>query len=147
MVGTEKKIRSHIRPLSGEDAEFVYETIDAHPEYYGKCYPQDFMHSHFYGVYDDNNKLLAFFALCNWGYMTECVLACVFVREEYRRKGIFKKIVHYAINKACEYAVITIGAERENEIANKIYKKMFTFSNYNEEVDGNFYVIKDRRVL
>ena len=136
-------MRTKIKPLDGDDGKFVAETITAHEEWYGKNGLTDCIHAHFYGVYDESDSIVAFFAMCSWCNMKECVLACVYVKEECRSQGIFRKIVNFVKNKAYEYPYIVIGAKRDNLLANAIYSKMFKFANYDQEEDGNFYIIKE----
>lgn len=135
--------KTFIKPLDGNDGDIVYNIVTTHPELYGVVNPNDFAYSHFYGVYDANDELLGFFAICRWDYGAESVLACVYVFPKNRRKGIFKKMVKFFIEHSSESKLLTIGARHENELANKIYDKMFTFAKSEEE--GNFYIIRDRR--
>lgn len=138
-------VNLQIRPLSGEERQYVVETLDRNTDIYGKNYIEDYPHSHFYGVYDKENYLYAFFCICHWEHGNEAVLACVYVKEAHRNRGIFNKIVKFFIKKCPEIPLLTIGAMITNTLANEIYDRMFKFDHYDEDTNGKWYIVKDRR--
>lgn len=91
--------------------------------------------NHFNKMLDnDNIKILAYY-LDNKivGYIlirkiddVTCLLDGLFVLDEYRNKGIAKKLVNEAINICKEYKVkyIDINVMAKNEIAKNLYKNM-----------------------
>lgn len=127
--------------------DFVYETIINHKEWYGENNAKDLMGGSFMDLIDEKCDLIGFFATyyhqCD-GF-NACVLAFVFIKEEYRNKGFLKKIVKYVKQHNTEYELIVVGARYENKLANDIYSHLFEFYESNDEDGGNWYKIVDRR--
>lgn len=118
----------------------VLSTIKAHPEWYDTIDDTDLLHTTFYDVVDENGNLLGFFGNAYWDSDagSECHICYVFVKEEHRGNGLFKKMVKHTVNHNPEYKAILIGAKDGNELANAIYSKMFTFIAHDEEQKGNW---------
>lgn len=83
---------------------------------------------------DENIKLLAYYVDKKIvGYVlikkldnNICLLDGLYVLEEYRKKGIAKKLLNEALIKCRKYKVkyVDINVMYENEIAKSMYKKM-----------------------
>ena len=131
----------------GELDKEVLQILEAHPGLWDTITKEDLLHTDFYDVLDENGNLVALFGNAHWNNNgeTECCLCCVYVKEEHRRKGIFKKIVHYTVNHNSDAACISIGAMDGNDLAFDIYSKMFKLSHHDEETRGTWFLIKDRR--
>lgn len=127
-------------PLDGDFKQIVKDIIVEHPEWYDEYEDVTAMHGHFYQVLTQAGELLAFFALFYWE--GEIVLGCVYVFPMYRNLGIFKQIVKFAKKKTPKNSWLTIGAVATNELANKIYGKMFTFHHFEAKDNCNWYIIK-----
>ena len=134
-----------IRPMSGEYADDVNALLLEHISIYGEQDFTDALHTHMYVVVDENQRLIAFFGLSFWKNCFETVVCNVFVKENFRRKGVFKKIIKFAKKTAYDSPFITICAHKNNVLANEIYAKKFVFLGYDGEIEGNFYAIKDKR--
>ena len=140
-----EKAKTYIKPLKGEDSEYVVKVVCEHPEWYGKTKMTDWPHCHFYGVYDEEDYLLGFFAFAFWKDCNQVILCCVYVKEQYRKMGLFNKMVKFFKNKCSDYTLLVIGARDENKLANEIYNNKFRFSHYDKETNGNWYIIRDSR--
>lgn len=138
-------LKTFIKPLSGEDNRQVLKTLDDHVDLYGSNAREDLIHGHFYGVYDEYDYLIAFFAICTWHYCGEAVLACVWVEPKYRKQGIFKKIVKFFKDKCFNYPLLTIGAMATNEVAVSIYRKMFREELFDERDNSYWYIVRVSR--
>lgn len=140
-----EKIRTFIQPHCGELDNEVYTILKAHPEWWGELDIEDFLHTNYYDVLSEKGELLGFFGNAIWNHAgkEECVVCCVYVKEEYRKQGIFKKMIKYTTEHNFRSTIITIGAMKDNKLAQKVYSKMFRYSHENE--DGLWYIIKDRR--
>ena len=137
------KIRSFIKYLNGEDRDEVWRVIKEHPEWYGKkLEPLWLLNNCFYGIYNEFGELMGFFSVNIWKF--EVIVSWVYIKEEYRKQGLFNKIIKFVKEKYYEYIYITISVVKENHIAREIYHKKFTFGGENEEKDGYWYVIVDR---
>lgn len=137
--------KTFIRPLDGKDSWFVVTTLDKHKEWYGSNLTVDYPHCHFYGVYDEDNHILGFFAFAHWNNGFEVNICCVYVKEEYRQMGLFNKMIKFAIKHNTDAKIIVIGAMKDNKLANEIYSKKFLFDHYDEESNGYWYIIRDSR--
>ena len=139
-----EKIRSFIKALSGENIEQVHKIIKENSQWFGETDEKSFIHSNFYGLYSEDNKLIGFFAVSDWQYGTEKVICFLYIFEDYREKGLFNKIIKYVKKTFTECSYITIGATVENKIANEIYNRKFRFITYSEEDRGNWYLVLER---
>lgn len=137
-------IKTNIRNLSGDISEQVCEIIEAHPEWYGEIDNQMMIHCQFYGLYLDNNNLAGFFALSDWGYGEETVICYLYIFKEYRKHGLFNKIIKWVKENRYTYKYIVIGATEKNKIANEIYSRKFRWIRYDEEEKGNWYLVLER---
>ena len=136
-------INHHWGELDGQ----VLEILQKYPDLWDEIELSDLLHTVFYDVLDQDGKLIAFFGNAYWNNegCNECILCCVYVMPEYRRKGIFKKIVKYTIDHNSDATIISIGAKSNNRLAFHIYSHLFTYSCHDEETDGDWFLIKDRR--
>lgn len=142
------KKRTFIIPHIGELDKPVLKVLKEHPEWWGGVDLEDLLHTDFYDVISDTGDLVGFFDNAHWlntDGTSECVLCCVYVYEEYRKQGIFKKMVKYTIDHNTTVNLITIGAMDGNDLAHTIYNKMFRYSHHDDEAEGDFYIIRDRR--
>lgn len=132
-------MKTTIKDLNGRDVDLVYDIITSRPEIYGKVTPQDMMHPHFFGVYNDEDKLVAFYGVSYW-YNRERILCYVWVSPECRKRGIFNKIINRV---KTEYPKDQIGiwAASKNLLANEIYSKKFDCMGYDPDSDANYYGI------
>lgn len=137
-------VKTFIRDLAGESSKQVWELISTHPEWFGEVDAQAVVHCQFYGLYLENNNLAGFFAIADWGYGIEKVICYVYIFEEYRKQGLFNKIIKWVKNHCTTVTYITIGAKEENKLANEIYNRKFRWLRYAEEDKGNWYLVLDR---
>ena len=137
-------VKTFIRDLAGESSEQVWGIISTHPELYGEVDSQAMVHCQFYGLYLEENELGGFFALADWGYGQEKIICYVYIYEQFRRHGLFNKIIKWAKNHCTTATYITIGARVENKLANEIYNRKFKWFRYVEEDKGNWYLVVDR---
>lgn len=133
-------MKTSIKDLNGRDVDWVYETISSHPEFFGKIEPTDLLHPRFYGVYDSNNKIVAFYGIAYWDNR-ERVICYIYVKPECRKKGIFTKIVN---RTKTDYPKDQIGiwASVDNKLAQEIYSNKFDCLGYDPNEDANYYGIK-----
>lgn len=140
-------MKTYINLHWGELDQEVLTILEAHPEWWEDIVKTDLLHTVFYDVTDENGNLLGFFGNARWNNSgeTECVLCCVYVKEEYRKMGIFKKMVKYTIEHNTDVRLISIGAMPDNQLAFDIYSHMFRFSHRDELNNGYWFLIRDRR--
>ena len=140
-------MKSFINFHCGELDKEVMNILEAHPEWWEEIVKSDILHTIYYDIIGENGELLGFFGNAYWnnGGELECVLCCVYVKEEYRRQGLFKKIVKYTLEHNTNAKIISIGAMSNNELAINIYNHMFRFSHRDKENNGYWFLIKDRR--
>ena len=141
-----------IRPLNQSHITSAIRIIKNNPKWYGKFDAKKDVNwmfaSQMYEVNNDNNDFIAMFGLNRFDYFDaeengfgeEIVLNCVWVRREYRKQGIFNKIVKFAIKevKKERYDLnrpvhLTIAASPKNELAKSIYNRKFNFICYNKK--------------
>lgn len=134
-------MKTYIYPIHGEYVDEVLSIIVAHPEWYGETDKANLLHPHFYILVDTDGKLIAFFGIAAW--VEEDVLCYVYVKDEYRRQGLFNKMVKY-VKDHCYTKSITIGACKGNDLANKIYGDKFLPLGLGDD-GANHYIIVDRR--
>lgn len=139
-------MKTYINRHYGESDDEVLKILEEHPELWGSVEKSDLCHTFIYDVYDEYGNLLAFFGNSYWNNegCVECVLSYVYVKEEYRRKGIFKKIVKYTVEHNSKCKIISVGAKDGNDLAFSIYNKKFKYGYY-EVGKGTWFLIKDRR--
>lgn len=140
-------MKTYIEHHYGETDDEVLKILKSHPELYGDISLCDLCHTELFDVYDERGTLLGFFGNSHWnnGGCWECVLSYVYVKEEYRQKGIFKKMVRYTIEHNSDAKIISIGACDGNDLAFLIYNKMFKYGYHSKEDKGTWFLIKDRR--
>ena len=140
-------MKSFIINHIGNYDDFVLDTIENHKEWYGKNDKVDLLRVHFYDLIDEDGEILGFFGVSYWQHVDfkECVICYVFIKEEHRKNGLFKKIIKFVKDKNTEYELIVIGATWVNKLANSIYSKHFKFYGKDYLQKGNWYCIKDRR--
>lgn len=144
------KIRSFIKQLSGdnEEREYVWKIINSNPDWYGEHFqPEWLLNNTFYGIYNESAELVGFFSVgvfhSNF-YNNEAVINWVYIKDEYRKMGLFNKLVKFVKERYSEYIHITIQGAKKNPLACEIYNKKFTFLRENDEGDGFWYVIINR---
>ena len=105
-------MKTYIEHHYGETDDEVLKILKSHPELWGDISFSDLCHTELFDVYDERGTLLGFFGNSHWnnGGCWECVLSYVYVKEEYRQKGIFKKMVRYTIEHNSDAKIISIGA-------------------------------------
>ena len=135
------KIKSYIKDLKEEDVEKVIDVLVQNIEAYGDFSIADVLGIHFYGFYNEEDSLMGFFALQDWSHKEKCI-CYVYVYEEYRRQGLFNKMIKFAKEKYYNYIYFTIGAALKNELANEIYSRKF--EKFKTDEVGNWYLILDR---
>lgn len=134
-------MRIRIEPMHGENYEHAKKCILEHPEWYGEFEEVVVGRLHFYQVLTQAGKYIGFFALAYW--TNEIVVCCVYVKIEYRRHGIFKKIIRFSRRKTPRKYALTINAMSGNNTANTIYTKMFGEPfKYDRDEDIFWYVCK-----
>ena len=144
------KIRSFIRPLSGEneEREYVWKVMHSHPEWYGEGFQSEWLlNNTFYGIYNEAGELMGFFSVGVFHknfYNNEAVINWVNIKDEYRKNGLFNKLVKFVKEKYSDYMHITIQGGKKNPTACEIYGRKFTFMRENDEGDGYWYVIVNR---
>lgn len=144
-MGRLHKMKTEIREIDGKDVEFVLKTILDNNSIYGAILLDDLIASRFNGIYLPDNKLVGFYATCSYLGGKDIVICYVYILEEYRRKGLFNKIVNRV---KCEYnKADTIGlwASMTNSIANKIYGRKFTYVGNSTDMKANYYLIENRK--
>ena len=141
-------MKTYIEQHWGELDTEVMEILEKHPEWWEGIKKEDLLHTIFYDVVDEKGNLIGFFGNSHWnnGGLTECVLCCAYVKEEYRKQGIFKKMVRYTVDHNQLMQIITIGAMPNNTLAKTIYDKMFYYSHRDEDNNGYWYFIKRRKL-
>lgn len=140
-------MQTYINHHFGENNDEVLKILEENPNFWGSIEKSDLLHTSLYDIYDENGKLLAFFGNSHWNNngCLECVLSYVYVKEEYRQKGIFKKIVKWTIEHNSECKIISIGASDGNDLAYSIYIRLFKYGYHSEKDKGTWFLIKDRR--
>lgn len=140
-------MKTFINHHYGETNEEVLKILNENPNLWGNVELFDLCHTNLYDIYDEQGNLLAFFGNSYWNNngCLECVLSFVYVKEEYRRQGIFKKIVKWTIDHNSECKIISIGAANGNNLAFSIYNRLFKYNRYDDENKGTWFIIKDRR--
>lgn len=137
-------VKTFIRNLAGENSKQVCEIIKAHPEWYGEIDNEMMIHCQFYGLYLEDNTLVGFFALSDWGFGVETVICYLYIFEEYRKQGLFNKIIKWVKKNRYTYKYIIIGATEQNKLANDIYSCKFRFLRYDEQENGNWYIVYEK---
>lgn len=138
-------IKTFTKALSGEDSKRVWNIVFSHPEWFGEDTDGDaLIHCHFYGLYTEFNELTAFYAVADWEYGQEKTICYVYVFEEYRKQGLFNKIIKNVKNTYTDCTYIAIGAREENKVANEIYARKFKWIRYSDEDHGNWYLVLER---
>lgn len=140
-------MKSFIVKHFGDNDDFIMTTIQNHPEWYGKNDIVDLMRVQFWDIVDENCDLLGFFGCTYWQHdnFNECIICYLFIKEEYRQKGLFKKIIKYVKEHNTEYETITIGATWVNKLAYDIYSKHFKYLSEDKTEKGTWFLVKDRR--
>lgn len=132
----------------GENDKEVMEILKNHYEWWREIDIYSFLNTDLYDIANEEGQLVGFFGMSHWNNQNNCIettISYVYIKEEYRRKGLFNKIVRYVIDHNTGTKVFTIGATAENELANEIYSRKFKYLRYDEEQKGTWYIIKDRR--
>ena len=140
-------MKSYITKHLGDNDNFVFNTIKNHPEWYGHNRAIDLMRVQFWDIIDKKCNLLGFFG-CSYRQLenkNECIICYVFVKEEYRKQGLFKKLIDFVIDNNTEFELITIGSTWKNELALSIYSKKFEYLGEDEEENGTWFSVKNER--
>lgn len=135
-----------IRPLSQDNRATAIRILANHSEWYGKlAYKKDISTVLACQMYEviENGKFIAMFGINRFNYcknIDNCqnVLCNVWVNKKNRHKGIFNKIVEFAIKTTRQDMIdeghliyLILCAEPKNMIARTIYNKKFQFLEYN----------------
>ena len=137
-------VQTFIKDLSGENSAQVWGIIKTYPEYYGEVDAEIILACQFYGLYLEDNSLVGFFGLDDWGYGKEKIICYVYIFEPYRQRGLFNKIIKWVKKHCYEAIYISIGATVENKLATEIYSRKFDWIRYSEEDKGNWYCVVNR---
>lgn len=132
----------------GENDKEVLEVLKNHYEWWREIDIESFLNTDLYDITNEEGQIVGFFGISHWnnsGCVIETTISYVYIKEEYRRNGLFNKIIRYVIDHNPETKVFTIGATDENTLANEIYSRKFKLLRYDEEQKGTWYIVKDRR--
>lgn len=137
------RLRFRIEPLFAENEQYVEKTIRENPEWYGKFNYHEVICPQFFQVTKEE-EIIGFFSIIYWTH-GEAVLCYLYVAPEYRKQGVFNKIIKYAKKHVPRRYFITINAMKNNARANEIYKHKFKYIRYDEKEDIEWYIIRSAK--
>lgn len=133
-------MRCTVRPLNGENSKRVKEILSSKTDIYGDYEDVGLINTQFFQVTNENNDLVGFFGLSYWEF--EVVVSCIYVEKEWRRHGILKKMLKFAIKTAPKDCWLTLNASNKNVTANRIYARLLEYMYFDEKENVHWYLVR-----